>query len=1289
MFTRAFVASTLLVLLTGLLGPIASAAAAGTDSSPGVRLPGHVLQVLPKATKLPPSAQGDAQPVTLTVMLNRDDQAGFDALVTSIADPASPNYRHYVSQADLTARFGPSQQTYDAVLAHLQKNGFNLVEGSANRLTITVQGTRAQAKQAFAVGVDDYQVDGRTFFANDSDPVLPATLQPHVRGISGFANLAQPKPALNPSPAQPTSIATAYDAGGLRPGANGAGWTIGLVEFDNFSFSDVSNWLSFAGLPASLINNLHVVDVDGGVVASGGIGTTEVLGDIDAVLGFAQGANVVVADAPSKASWTDVYNALLGSVAGGTQGLISTSWDSCEYDMSASEAQSIDSLFQQAAASGIFFFTASGDYGGVCIDPNGTYGSNVPAAPADAPHGTAVGGTVLQVGAGNTYQSESWWGSGCPFGGKCASGFGVSVYFTRPAYQNGFTSASGRSTPDVVAESAPGITICQTTCNVGFGGTSLATPLLAAGIAVADSEFNNDGYLGNHDWSPARLYGLANTPAFHSAASIGSDFAHVGLGSFDLSQLVAQVDGVPQVTGLYPRNGLSTGGTSVQISGSSLWEVKSVRFGSTPATSFTITSDGIIQAVSPPGGGTVDVTVSSLAGTSTTSVHDWFSYEGPWVTSVSPVSGHAGDSVTINGFGLSYAPGSTSISFGSAQVGISSFGCYPGPSCVATVPPGVVGTVDVRVTVNGVESPVVPGDRFSYAAPTVTSIIPASGPQIGGTLVEIQGTDFDPQAGTDHNMQVYFGGVPGTNLLCISGTWCNVTSPAGSGYVDVTVKVGGVSSAPTPSDVFHYEPIPTVTGISPTNGLATGGTKVTIHGTNFSTALGATRISFGPNAASDVTCTTPALCFATSPAGAGNVDLTATVGSLVSKTSSADQFTYIPIVTGISPAGGPQTGGTQVTITGFGFDRPGFMFGSNGSFSVNCSSATTCVTTTPANTGTVDVRAIFDGQMSAITTADQFTYQPTTPAGWARWYLDGNHPLIQPLLSGALTYDTVRGVVLDAGTLLVSDGQSVNGSSTWTWNGGASPWAQASPTTSPQARRFASLAFDQAAGTAVLFGGVREIVSATGIPSFRISNDTWTWNGSAWTQQFPASSPSARQGASIAYDAAHKQVVLFGGGPGILGTYNDTWTWNGTTWSLQTPATSPPARQEASMAYDATHGTVVLFGGVDGSDNALSDTWLWNGTTWTQQFPTTSPPARQGAGMANHPASGGVLLFGGSGAKGADTWGWNGTTWTQLTSTTSPSASPASGTSSMDYDAATNLVVMLAADGTTWTWGGN
>jgi hypothetical protein len=243
----------------------------------------------------------------------------------------------------------------------------------------------------------------------------------------------------------------------------------------------------------------------------------------------------------------------------------------------------------------------------------------------------------------------------------------------------------------------------------------------------------------------------------------------------------------------------------------------------------------------------------------------------------------------------------------------------------------------------------------------------------------------------------------------------------------------------------------------------------------------------------------------------------------------------------------------------------------------------------------------------------------------------------------------------------------------------APTWTRQHPATHPPARQNASMAYDAATGTIVLFGGWRD---AGG----HYFGDTWTWDGSTWTKQAPATHPSARYFASMAYDAATHTIVLFGGygGAGQLG---DTWTWDGSTWTKQAPATSPPAEDGASMAYDAATGTIVLFGGY-GSD--AGDTWTWNGSTWTKQAPATSPAGRYGTSMAYDAATGTIVLFGGEGPHGvlSGTWTWDGSTWTRQAPATHPSARE---DAAMAYDAATHTIVLfggsIGADvGDTWTW---
>ena len=133
-------------------------------------------------------------------------------------------------------------------------------------------------------------------------------------------------------------------------------------------------------------------------------------------------------------------------------------------------------------------------------------------------------------------------------------------------------------------------------------------------------------------------------------------------------------------------------------------------------------------------------------------------------------------------------------------------------------------------------------------------------------------------------------------------------------------------------------------------------------------------------------------------------------------------------------------------------------------------------------------------------------------------------------------------------------------------------WTQATPATSPPPRSGAVLGQTSPPGRdVVLFGG--NVGGAA-------ASDTWTWDGTTWTQQFPTTSPSARWYSTMAYDAATHQLVLFGGNS-ASGVLNDTWVWDGSDWRQLSPATSPSPRFWSTMAYDQARRQLVLFGGTD------------------------------------------------------------------------------------------------------------
>jgi subtilase family serine protease len=294
-------------ILLAALAIIALALSADKSSSaertgPMVRLPGHVLGALNRAPLIPPTdaraAAAEAnQPLTLTIILKRDDQAAFERYLHSVYERHSKIFHHFLTQAEIADRFGPSRADYDSILSYLRANGFKLVHGSANRLTLTMRATRAATEHAFDIHIGNYRIDKKTFYANDTNPALPGRLAAHVLTIAALSDFATPQTDTNAISQAWSSLiswfqstfkvdaygntinsasttATATANGGTKSPANGpGGWlenigtgqTIGLVEFDTFSMSDVAGYLSLMGLPATRINNLSQVHVNGGV----------------------------------------------------------------------------------------------------------------------------------------------------------------------------------------------------------------------------------------------------------------------------------------------------------------------------------------------------------------------------------------------------------------------------------------------------------------------------------------------------------------------------------------------------------------------------------------------------------------------------------------------------------------------------------------------------------------------------------------------------------------------------------------------------------------------------------------------------------------------------------------------------------------------------------------------------------------------------------------------------------------------------------------------------------------
>ena len=346
-------------------------------------------------------------------------------------------------------------QSYAEVSDWLVRNGFTLADDSLNRLTITVNGTRAEAEKVFHVRLDDYRQGNRTFYSNDRDPRLPASIAANVQAVIGLNNIARPvhagatdvvlPPQYDPKGNLANSCwyaAQLLEVGHPRPfvigglsgyfcmaqqlnmlnllassqpppaadealnrfsaisPAAGTGQKIGLLEFDNFVASDVRDFLNLIGRSSSQFSQLSQVHVAGGAGAPGAQ-ESEVLLDIDAVMSLAPGAQVVVYDGPfnGRGSFQTMFNAMINDGVN----VISNSWAYCEDQTTLADVQSIDSILASAGAAGISVLNGSGDNGSTCL--NGS--QNTCHVPASSPNATAVGGTTPNRSVGGTYGSRN------------------------------------------------------------------------------------------------------------------------------------------------------------------------------------------------------------------------------------------------------------------------------------------------------------------------------------------------------------------------------------------------------------------------------------------------------------------------------------------------------------------------------------------------------------------------------------------------------------------------------------------------------------------------------------------------------------------------------------------------------------------------------------------------------------------------------------------------------------------------------------------------------------------
>ena len=212
-----------------------------------------------------------------------------------------------------------------------------------------------------------------------------------------------------------------------------------------------------------------------------------------------------------------------------------------------------------------------------------------------------------------------------------------------------------------------------------------------------------------------------------------------------------------------------------------------------------------------------------------------------------------------------------------------------------------------------------------------------------------------------------------------------------------------------------------------------------------------------------------------------------------------------------------------------------------------------------------------------------------------------------------------------------------------------------------------SAVFDSTRNEVVAFGGQQYFPN----PTIDIDH-TYTFDGTSWSRKRVDISPSARNGAAIAYDSSRGKAVLYGGS-----FNNDCWLWDGADWAEMLPPDPETLFYRYAMAFDSARGETIMavkpeFG------SAEMDTWGFDGASWTKKTPATPIPAQNGVAIAYDETLQKIIMLLRANASEFQTWTWDGADWTQVT-TDAVNIDPNNG--SLVYDGRTNTTIFLSQSG--------
>jgi len=583
------------------------------------------------------------------IVLPLRDRAGLQSFIREQYNPSSPFYHLFLTPEEVTERYGPSQEDWDATVAFAKASGFENIGGTRDARDLWLTGTVANIEKAFHVTMGVYQdptEEGRTFFATDREPTtnLPFPLW-HITGLD---NNAKPHPLYikksdyaKAHGMNPEDVVSNTDGPGSGPSSNflgsdmraayyggtaltGAGQNIGLFELAGSDLADLATYYSNIGQTEPYTPTL---------VSTGGYATTcldsggrsKACDDIEQTIDMQQAMGMAPG---STMTYMYVCGAVLASGTGGfsdsacISAMVTTTLAplskqiGCSWGWSPADTSTLDPYFEQMASQGQNFFVASGD--------SAKWSSSNTAWPADDANVVAVGGTDLTTkSAGGAWSSETAWADSG--GGNSTSSIPI------PSWQTPVDGCSGCSTtlrngPDVSAMADFYFYYCgdQTSCGTGLGGTSFAAPMWAGYLALANQQAaaNSEsiGYINPIIYPQAELGGTTYSNLFHDITSTSVSCGDSVTTGYDLCTGWGSPNGSGLINLLAPTGGLQRQTITFTTSAPS-----SAAYNSTFSVAATASS-GLTVAFTASGScsvvdhGTGSATYTMTSGTGTCSV---------------------------------------------------------------------------------------------------------------------------------------------------------------------------------------------------------------------------------------------------------------------------------------------------------------------------------------------------------------------------------------------------------------------------------------------------------------------------------------------------------------------------------------------------------------------------------------------------------------------------------------------------------------------------------------------